>query len=740
MSVKYLRLLLLLAVVSLVGSACTLPWKKAHQENVENKDNTPAEVKNSGLTDNMKRFSDYQELSSFLASHQAAPSVAWGDGVAAENITLPGGEDNSGSSASDLVKSSNGFIYSLVKNDLAVLKIGTDGTATLIGKINFSFRPSGLFLEEGALAVYGTVEDSSDLATSRSKDIQYVRVFDLSDPADPKESRDLAFEGDFGHAFIRGGYLYFLTEMSGYDPAAPVLPKVFDKGKVLSADCNASEKCFAPQVYYFDSNYDSYRFLNIAAINLKDAAEAISGQAYVLNEKQHFAVSGGNIFIAHLKSSSDGLAWEIKKGMVSGKLDDDRKKIISEIEAAPAYLLSEGEKKNKVASVIENYIGSLPDIDQAVLKTEIENAVLAELSKSGNSAETIIHKIVPTGSKIDYFTTGRVPGLLFNKASLLDDGSNLFVATGSGSSGEEGEKKYHSSVYVLDSLLENYGKIENLATKEAVYGARFIGTRGFLVSAGEGGSVYVINLSDKANPVYEGTIKVPGLANQLKSVDADGKKFISLSYATEEGTENKAGLKLSLFDFSDLKQPKEIDSFLIGDKYSDSIAFSDPNAFFFSSRDGILSIPVSFKADDRLNFSGALVFSLQGDSMEMKGRVDHSSGGFYNQPDRFASVSYLENTVRRSLYLAGNLYSFSNKFARYGRPDKIEESASLELSDNTDDALISSVVPSSSLSESGQQSTTETPLSTDQPISGSTTTTDALNGAFNLVPDPAAGI
>jgi hypothetical protein len=52
------------------------------------------------------------------------------------------------------------------------------------------------------------------------------------------------------------------------------------------------------------------------------------------------------------------------------------------------------------------------------------------------------------------------------------------------------------------------------------------------------------------------------------------------------------GLKLALFDVSNPRAPKEIDSLVIGDRGSESEALYDPHAFFFDESRGLLAIPV----------------------------------------------------------------------------------------------------------------------------------------------------
>lgn len=737
---KFFYFSLLIFILPAFLGGCTLPWKKVGQNNQPNNNDSEVVVE-SKKTDRLKQFSNYSELASFLSSHEAAPASTWNDKAPIENIA--GFKDNPVDSIaeSDVIKQTGNVIYSLVKEELIVMQADAQGGTTLLGKMKFPFRPLGLFLEDGALVVYGQDENISDSASYKSR--QFVRIFDISKPEDPRESRDLAFEGYLGQSFVRGGYLYFLTEKNYYNSKGGATPQVFENGKAISSDCSAGAKCFAPPVFYFDSVYDSYRLLSINAVNLKDSSEALSGQIYVLNGDQKYAVLGDNIYIFHLKSSLAEITRQAKQAAVLKKLDEQNKKIVDEINSAPSYLLSDEEKTSKIAALIDSFIAKMPTEESILLEVEIDDAISSSLKKKGFAAKTIIHKLVPAGLSIDYFASAEVDGLVFGPDSVFDDGEYLYLATKSEKYDNAGDdQKYLSNVVVFDKLLAEVGKLENISTKEEIYGARFIGQRAFLPATKEGTSVFVVSLEDKASPAYIGTLKIPGANNYLRPVDADGNKFLSLSYDIDK--EDLAGpdypIKLSLYDFSNLKQPKELGGFLLGDAGSESVVFNDFKALYYSNKDSVFSIPVSFKVDGRLNFSGALVFSLIGDSLELKGRLDHSAGGFYNQLDRFNGVSYLENTVRRSLFLNGKIYTFSNKFLRYSSLDSFDNPASLELSENPDDLLISSASTDASIITDSSQDA-DVPLNDNAlPESATQPDTGALPGeampdnAFDLVP------
>jgi inhibitor of cysteine peptidase len=62
--------------------------------------------------------------------------------------------------------------------------------------------------------------------------------------------------------------------------------------------------------------------------------------------------------------------------------------------------------------------------------------------------------------------------------------------------------------------------------------------------------------------------------------------------SNELGGVSTKGLKLALFDVSDVEHPKQIDKVEIGDSGTDSAALSDHRAFLFDKNKNLLVIPV----------------------------------------------------------------------------------------------------------------------------------------------------
>ena len=201
--------------------------------------------------------------------------------------------------------------------------------------------------------------------------------------------------------------------------------------------------------------------------------------------------------------------------------------------------------------------------------------------------------------------------------------------------------------------------------------------------------MFVIDLKDPTNPKVLGELKIPGFSNYLHPYD----ETTLIGLGKDSGSWN-ANLKLSLFDVSDVKNPREIDNYILGDNGGNSIALNDHKAFLFSKEKNLLVIPVNLEflvyenegnsvfpekmIPTKLGkyFNGAAVFYVDKKEFKLKGKVDHSDGDDDNR------YGHDLDSVRRSLYIENILYTLSNKYLKMNSLSDIEEVNSLELKED----------------------------------------------------------
>jgi len=699
-------------------SGCSLPLKKVPA--VVSPEVTVDEPVESTVdivfTNRLKKFSSYEDLAEFLAVN-TNPDVSYPSALLAsgyfqsgsDNLSLPNNslgyfqekEQSSEIDESDIIKTNGAHVYALVKNELFIIKAIPASEAQVLSKITFKSRPRDIFVKDGFLAVFGNNDQiyNEDFYKDFRRKNPYVffEVFDVSNPASPKQVRDLDFEGTYNDARLIGDYVYFLTDTySNYIANESLTPYVLDNGQALSTKCDVSSKCFSPDIYYFDIPYSAYSFMNIAAINIKNNSESISGQSYLLNEGQDFYFLQDSIYITHAQYLDErGLEDEARYESIFPRLSSEDQDKIKKIEDSSSFVLNENEKKYKVAQIFDRYYNSLTAAESVSLNTNISSALATKLAEKFKEKEkTIIHKIVINNGKIEYRAMGEVSGRIISKTSIGEEGNYLRVATAkkqSQLSVATANQDSYSSVFVLDSNLKTIGSLENLATTEKIYSAHFIGDRVYLITFKQSDPLFVIDLSNPTKPAVLGALKVPGMSNYLHPTDKNGNILIGLGREVEEvpgGLATGKGLKLSLFDFSDLKKPMELDNFLLGDENSSSITLSDHKSFLYSVEKKILSVPAAIYEKGKLAFAGSLVFSFDNGQLGLKGKVDHSSGGNFTQVDMWNGINYYNNTVKRSFYIEDNIYTFSNKYLKINSLADMAEIKSIELTAGGYDYII----------------------------------------------------
>jgi uncharacterized secreted protein with C-terminal beta-propeller domain len=569
----------------------------------------------------------------------------------------------------------------------------------VISRIVFKVRPTGLFLAGNFVVVFGndTQMTKQDFYKGfrRQNPFTFFKVFDLSNPANPQLVRDLSLEGSYREARLAGSYIYFITDArSSYVAGESPAPRVVDSGQVLPSRCDQATKCFAPDIYYFDAPYSASHLANVTMINVQNNSEPLSGQSYLLDSNQSIQLAANNLYISYSPAVSEyDLQRQAQREIIYPKLSSTDQEKINNIEATPQFILSSSEQKIKVAQVISDYLAGLGASDRLAVSSQVDASFQQKLSAAWSQAnKTVLYKFVLDNNKLDYSAKGEVKGQLLNALSLDEAGNYLRVGTvQAGQSATSQTTDFYSSVYILDSSLKLVGSLENLATTDRIADMRFIGNRAYLISAKADDPLFVINLSDATKPTVAGALKISGTAHYLYPVNADGTKLLSLGY-DQEGEASTSlkvtGLKLSLYDFSDLSKPKEVDSHVVPDVGTDSAAFYDHSAFFYSADQNLLAFPaILHDSKGRLSFAGSLVFSLLNDKLQLKGKIDHSAGGHFGQLDSWAGVDYYDNTVKRSWLANDNLFSLSNKFLKVTGLVDWKELKSLELTTRGDDYL-----------------------------------------------------
>jgi len=222
-----------------------------------------------------------------------------------------------------------------------------------------------------------------------------------------------------------------------------------------------------------------------------------------------------------------------------------------------------------------------------------KEGAVAEIFMIDDSAlyTTEILKFDISGDKIEYKTKGKVPGTALNQFSVDEYNGYLRIATTNSSF-----QNAKNNLYVLDNDMVIVGKIEGLAKGETIKSVRFMGDTGYVVTFEQTDPLFVIDLTNPEKPEVLGELKIPGFSNYLHPVTENYLLGIGVN-GDDNGAKN--GMKISLFDVSDKKNPKEVAKFEVqpqenGDNlwgYLDCSAFYDHKAVCWDSKNLIMYIP-----------------------------------------------------------------------------------------------------------------------------------------------------
>ena len=282
--------------------------------------------------------------------------------------------------------------------------------------------------------------------------------------------------------------------------------------------------------------------------------------------------------------------------------------------------------------------------------------------KGDQKDKTNIYKFQLEAGKFKFTAAGQVNGTILNQFSMDENNKYFRIATTTNPSWNANiQEPTKNNVYVLDEELKVVGKLEDMASGEKIYSVRFMGDKGYVVTFKNIDPLFVIDLKDVSKPTILGKLKIPGYSSYLQPYDENHIIGIGKDTQEVEGRVTVKGVKLSLFDVTDYRNPKEKFSAVIGDAGTESEVLYNHKALLFSKEKNILALPISVvkkgEADDyygRQIFQGAYVYDVDPlNGFKLRGEITHQSASEVNEG------SYDRN-IQRILYINDTLYTISN--------------------------------------------------------------------------------
>ncbi len=494
----------------------------------------------------------------------------------------------------------------------------------------------------------------------------YIRIYDISSRENPKLVKEISTTSGYVDSRIYEDHVYVITEEPvfsysyGYEIQVPII-KIDGK----------EQPCACTDIYYVEEPDINYKFVTIFSINLKD--NGIKKNVFLMGDAGIIYMSKGNIYITYgqTKGFLDILESYIRgvlEKVVPGEIKDEMEKILSNKEKTRSRRIAE------TIVLLREFFSNLSEEEKENLNEKMEKKAKEWYTNfTKEYFKTRIFKFSARGDNIEFVAGASVPGYIINQFSMDEHNGMLRIATTTRSPwlwslGLLPSTQTENNVYILDEDLNLLGKLEGLEKNESIYGVRFIGDRGYIVTYRRIDPISVVDLSDPKNPKVLGVLKIPGYSNYLHPYDEN--HLIGIGMEIEEGGWRTSGVKISLFDVSDPTNPIEKAKYVINESWS-SEALREHKAFLFDKSKNLLVIPVELEYYWRepTGFrQGAYVFNVSTSSITLKGRITHMQENWdYSR------------RIRRSLYIDDILYTISEKEIKSNALSDLHELGSVEF-------------------------------------------------------------
>ncbi|UCC58885.1 MAG: beta-propeller domain-containing protein [Candidatus Bathyarchaeum sp.] len=599
----------------------------------------------------LKTFSSYEELQTFLTAgmDEAAQSenlnrftVDFGafstqDSAPPTSAETFGGSEYSttnvqvaGVDEADIVKNDGEYLYIISGSDIYILKAYPPNQAEVLSKIELNETyDAQLYLNENKLVVlgsrspflqYGFAEIRTEglwINPSVYNEEIFLRVYDITNRADPVLSRTVTMNGTLSGSRMIGDYVYAVVRQLATQPSSngtgveAVLP-------IISG--NHTQEVLATEIRYIDTPDVFYYMTTIVAVDVMDDTEEPTYEPFLTGYTTTMYVSLNNMYLVVPNTT----VW-----ILGGNGEEPRE-------------------------------------------------------------ETMIFRIKLDQEKIVAMAEGNVTGNVLNQFSMDEHNGFFRIATTTNEWWGDGVSKNH--LFIMNMSLNIVGKLEDLAPGETIYSTRFMGDRGYIVTFRKIDPLFVIDLTEPTDPTVLGQLEVTGYSDYLHPYDEN--HLIGIGKETEASEEGDfawyQGVKISLFDVSDVSNPVEVVKYEIGDRGTDSPILYDHKALLFDKNRNLLVIPVSVAeinqsdypegvpdwAHGQIVWQGAYVFDISPDGIELRGGITHLDEDLLENGYWF----YSEYSVERSLYIDDVLYTVSDKLVKMNDLESLDSHNEIELS------------------------------------------------------------
>lgn len=493
--------------------------------------------------------------------------------------------------------------------------------------------------------------DGTYLYIVRNDDRSTVKVVKAVPGSDLKEVASIGFDNDTSaqELYVDGSTLIVIGQR-GYSYGGPV---IMEKRMAPGVEPSIAPGEYYPGMYYVQrTDVRIFDVSNPASPTLKRTLSFDGNQlsSRRINDKLYLVVQqpmywGRPMPLDTVKASDIVPQFEDSRtGKTLPVTECDRIAIIPHVPSPQYMTVAVIPTKNANAEVKTSAVlGSAEN-----MYSSLQNLYLSSTqwnyswdSANPNPGETThLYRFAFTDAGVELKAQGDVPGRILNQFSMDENGSNFRVATTkSGIWREDGQSNSTNNLYVLDASLEQLGKIEEIAPREQIYSVRFVGDRAYMVTFRTIDPLFVIDLKDARNPKILGKLKIPGYSNYLHPYDEN--HIIGFGKDAVESKEGnfawQQGMKVAIFDVTDVENPEEMHKLEIGDRGTESPLLHNHKALLFEKDRNLLAFPITITQVTQLQrqqqgpsaygspiFQGAHVYDISlSKGFVLRGTVTH---------------------------------------------------------------------------------------------------------------------
>ena len=483
-----------------------------------------------------------------------------------------------------------------------------------------------------------------------------------------------------------------------------------DKLVVISTKGNQTQR------YYYNNRMNTV----VKIYNITSREKPVLTKNYEMYEPYYtsrcidnvlYVISSGN-----LRKEDDKIVVGYNEDNMEKEMSIDKIKYLKDVKTTKQTLISTVDLNNETADIkLDSY---LMNISNAYVS---ENAIYLLNQKYNNDSKipikllfgfkgvfgledyyemdsesgyyTEIYKF-DIKENVEYKAKTKVKGKTINQYSLDEKDNHLRIALYDNDG---------SRVAIFDEDLKQIGISDNVAKGEKMYSSRFIGDKVYFVTYKTIDPLFVMDLSNETKPKVLGKLKIPGYSTYLHPYDEN--HIIGIGMETKEiinrnsngkvisTTAKVVGMKMALFDVSNVNSPVQISSVVIGDSRTTSAILTNPKALLFSKEKSLIAIPVNNYSQDfevtssnnyetminnytkygkPYNAEGYFVYNINvQDGFKLKGVITHEKTN--------ATYYYSNSKLLRGLYIDNNLYTVSETMIKVNELNSLKAVGELKL-------------------------------------------------------------